>query len=136
LDDNSDIEMIWDTSRFEFRYCNTVLEKDNLKLSFQAAADSVGEYTIEVNGFNGKFISEIYQSYAVLDCSYVTARFRVLEDKFEIDKQTYQKGDSVSGALSLLALGREAYLKESGDDTLRQNFDTIRVVGKFRSRLQ
>ena len=134
--DISNVILYWDTSKYIFKDCIATVDNGNVRLLFKSHPDSLDKYELEVLKSGDRITTEMRQTWAMTDCLYVVSRFKVLKQDIRLDKKVYKKDDDLEGQLNLLFLGHKDYFREPGEDTLRQDFDTVRLLGKIRAKIQ
>lgn len=132
----SDVVLQWDTTNYVLDSCTATIEDNTVRLHFASRIDSLQEYEVNLVKRDSLVTAMISQVSAPADCMYIAARFKVLKQDITLNKKTYKKGDKLEGQFELSLLGHKPYLKEPGEDTLRQNFDTIKLFGGLKTKIQ
>jgi hypothetical protein len=134
LKQNSSIQITWDTAKYLLNYCSAKKIDTVLQLTIGNLPDTIfSPYELKISkGIHGSDI-EVYQTYAASDCLYVTSYFKTIIQKLSFDKTSYKKGAELEGTIDLLLLGHKPYHREPGEMKRRENFDTVRINGRFTS---
>jgi hypothetical protein len=130
----TNVTIEWDSLKYLLQSCSATLENNDLKLYIDRRSDSLSsDYAIEILRINKKFNVAMDQPWSLTDSSYVSPRFKILDQKIKLDKEVYQIGDLLQGELFLVVKAHDSYVRDVGEMLLRNNWDTIMVVGTFSS---
>lgn len=113
--------------------CYAILNNEKLALSIKAKTNSLPDFVIHIDESNKEREIMIDENFVVTDCMFVNAVFKILDPEMVLPRKSYVTGDTVQGELKLRVAGYKSYFKEIGETTVRNNWDTFPVTGKFKA---
>ena len=126
----------WGGVNYELQSSLATLENSKLKLYIDRHPDSLSDYAIEILQQTGGLKVVMEQPWSIADSSYVRCRFKVLNQQILLNKDQYQIGNKVVGKLDLLIEAHKSYFRETGEMSLRNNWDTIKASGIFSATVK
>jgi len=100
----SETVILEDTTKYFLRNCIAKLVGSHLLLQFTDTPFSVSPYELRILKEKNQFTAEYYQTFSVADSSYKPPIFKIVRQNIILDKESYLKGDSIKGKLSLEVL--------------------------------
>ena len=117
-----------DTTEFYLRNCDATISNDTLNLVLGDRPFSQSLYELSVTKIKTPFYFKYYQTFSILDSSYILPVFSIIDQKIILDKQEYKKGDSIKGKIAVSVSAYHTW------DTIYT--DTVKIYGLIKTIVQ
>ena len=119
-----------DTLQYILKVCDANISTDSLILNLMALQDSINEpYQLTLLKKGNQYSSELDLTYAVGDTSWRRPVFTTFDQSIILDKEKYDKGDSLKGKFSLLV---SCYHTAFGNNYT----DTLKIYGLIKTTVK
>ena len=114
---------------FFLKRCQAVISNDSLLLKLDDARITRSNYEVEILKVNNKYFAKCNLTYSLTDCTWIAPVFKSLYQNISLDKEKYNKQDSLRGQISLIFSSGQTM----SDTTI---LDTIKVNGFIKAIVQ
>lgn len=122
--------IIDDTLKYVLKICEASIQNDSLALTLTALQDSINNpYELTIIKQGNQFTSILAITYGVPDTNWRRPVFTTFAKSLFLDKEKYNKGDSLKGKFSFLISGYHTAFDNKFTDTLKV-FGLIKTIVK------